>query len=128
MPSLLAFDVGLRRTGVAIAFSGTDMAVVKDTIHHKNMAVLEAEIQALGSAYTVKTMILGLPLLASGTEGEQAGIVRSLAKNLEKLGFEVLFIDERYTTLRNVQYDGDAASACQILSTYLERKKNLTQS
>jgi putative Holliday junction resolvase len=128
MSSLLAFDVGLRRTGVAIAFSGTDMAIVKDTIHHKDMAALEMEIQTLCTQYQVKTMVLGLPLLASGDEGSQVEIVRSLAKNLEKLGFEVLFIDERYTTARNVQYDGDAASACQILSTYLERKKNLTQS
>ena len=128
MSTLLAFDVGLRRTGVAIAFSGMEMAVAKDTIRHTTMADLVSKMMGLCSLHEVKTIILGLPLLATGTEVEQASIVRSLAKNLEKLGFEVLFIDERYTTPRNVQYDGDAASACQILSMYLERKKNLTQS
>jgi putative Holliday junction resolvase len=128
MPNILAFDVGLRRTGTAIAFSATDMAVAKDTIHHKDMAALEAQIRSLCDQYEVTTIILGLPLLPSGDEGPQVKIVKLLAKNLEKLGFEVLFIDERYTTARNVQYDGDAASACQILSMFIERKNNLTQS
>lgn len=128
MANILAFDVGLRRTGVAIAFSGTEMAIAKDTVHHTDMAALELKIRDLCSQYLVKTVVVGLPLLPSGDEGPQVDIVRLLARNLEKLGFQVIFIDERYTTTRNAQYDGDAASACQILSMFIERRNNLTQS
>ncbi len=126
MSNILAFDVGLRRTGVAIAFGGTEMAIAKDTLHHADMQSLELLIQNLCAQYQVTTIVLGLPLLPSGDEGPQVDIVRNLGKNLEKLGFEVIFIDERYTTQRKAQYDGDAASACQILSMFIERKNNLT--
>ena len=124
--TLLGFDIGTRHTGVAIAFAGSDMAVTKDTIHHTSSAQLITRIQELSEQYHVSHYILGLPRLPGGEEGEQSAFVRGIGAKLAELGREVSYIDERYSTARNSQYDGNAAAACAILNTFIERKKNLT--
>ena len=121
MSTILAFDVGTKRTGVAVAFAGTNIAVAKDTIVHASLSDLHSSIVALCAMHRTHTIVLGLPLLPSGKEGAQARIVRDLAVELQNTGIEAIYIDERYTTVRNAQYDGDASSACHILSTFLDR-------
>jgi putative transcription antitermination factor YqgF len=124
--TLLGFDIGTRHTGVAIAFAGSDMAVAKQTIHHTSSAQLLEHIDTLLALYMTHHCILGLPRLPGGEEGEQAAFVRSIGAKIAQNGREVSYIDERYTTTRNSQYDGNAAAACFILSTYLDKKRNLT--
>lgn len=52
------------------------------------------------SSVSLKGIILGLPLLFSGKEGDSAQLVRELASHLEKLApsIPIHFIDERLTT------------------------------
>ncbi|OGJ59545.1 hypothetical protein A2881_03060 [Candidatus Peribacteria bacterium RIFCSPHIGHO2_01_FULL_55_13] len=125
-PTVLGFDIGTRHTGVAIAFADSGMAVTKDTIDHTSNEELLASIGALVAQHHVKHCILGLPRLPGGEEGGQAAFVRSIGDKLAQKGMKVSYIDERYTTARNSQYDGNAAAACSILTIYLERTKNLT--
>ncbi|OGJ62827.1 hypothetical protein A3C37_02930 [Candidatus Peribacteria bacterium RIFCSPHIGHO2_02_FULL_53_20] len=124
--NLLAFDIGTRHTGVAIAFADSDMAVAKDTMHHASPSELLEHIRVLMEHHHVHHCVLGLPRLPGGEEGEQASFVRSIGAKLAQNGREVSYIDERYTTTRNSQYDGNAAAACTILNTYLDQKRNLT--
>lgn len=124
--SILAFDIGTRRTGVAIAPAGTRMAVARNTICHTSPGQLTRRIVALLQEYSVHRIILGLPLLPSGEEGSQVSLVRAIGSELAKKGVKVSYIDERYTTVRKSQYDGNAAAACDILSLYIDRERNLT--
>ncbi|MEK7563047.1 MAG: Holliday junction resolvase RuvX [Patescibacteria group bacterium] len=124
--TFLGFDIGTRHTGVAIAFADSGMAVTKDTIDHTSEAQLLTAITALAEQHHVKHCILGLPRLPGGEEGGQAAFVRSIGNKLAQKGQEVSYIDERYTTTRNSQYDGNAAAACSILNVYLSRTGNLT--
>lgn len=124
--TILGFDIGTRHTGVAIAFADSGMAVTKDTIDHASDEELLTAIAALAEQYHVKHCILGLPRLPGGEEGCQAAFVRSIGDKLAQKGLKVSYIDERYTTTRNSQYDGNAAAACSILNVYISRTRNLT--
>lgn len=124
--TILAFDIGTRHTGVAVSFAGSGFAVTKDTIDHDSDADLVQAILALMDRDDTTQCVLGLPRLPGGEEGQQAAFVRSIGDKLAKMGIEVFYIDERYTTARNRQYDGNAAAACSILNIYLERINNLT--
>lgn len=129
MPTLLALDVGTKRTGVAVAFDGTEMAVGKDTIEHRNEKELLTSVVALVAQTHATLLVLGLPYLPSGAEGSQAKIVRSFMESFkrEMPGVTVITLDERYTTPRNAQYDGNTAAACDLLSTYIDKEKGLTK-
>ncbi|TSC58565.1 MAG: putative holliday junction resolvase [Candidatus Peregrinibacteria bacterium Greene0416_62] len=124
--TLLCFDIGTRHTGVAISFAGSDMAVTKETINHTSLEELLEGITALMNLYHSNHCILGLPRLPTGIEGKQAAIVRTIGAKLAQKGQKVSYIDERYTTPRNSQYDGNAAAACTILNTFLDQNRNLT--
>jgi putative holliday junction resolvase len=122
MPTILALDIGTKRTGVAVAYAGTSIAVARDTLHHESGdALIEAvrsECVATGAAH----ILLGLPLLPSGAEGAQVRIVQRVGAMLQREGYCVLYADERYTTPRNAEYDGNSAAACAILACHIDRE------
>lgn len=70
----------------------------------------------------VDHLVIGLPLLLSGTEGEQAETVRLFTERLEKRGMNFTFMDERYTTPPSREVDGNAAAASHILTSYLAKE------
>lgn len=127
MSHFLALDIGLARTGVAFGDDEQDFIVALDTLHHSTLDELATQVSRLVCEKKIDRMVVGLPRLPSGEEGEQAGIVRAAAKVIRsKTGLSVDFIDERYTTktpLSGLKSDPDAESACQILSVYLAQKK-----
>lgn len=123
---ILALDIGKRRTGVALGDDQKQFVMALDTIKHTKEADLINAVAKIIEIRHVKRLIVGLPLLPDGTEGEQAEFVQNVAKQLEaKTSLAIEFIDERYTSfVNNAQRgtDPDAASACAILSMALERK------
>lgn len=128
--NILALDIGKRRTGAALADDANGVVVALDTIAHASVTELIARIQETVKTKRIGKLVLGLPLLPSGDEGEQALFVRSVGQDLQKMGFLVQYIDERYSTpsLRQAEHreiDADSASACQILHMYLDRSSNV---
>lgn len=118
----LALDIGKRRTGVAYGDSEADIVFSLETIHHQSIDELCSAVQKIASEKEVEVVLLGLPLLPSGDEGEQATYVRSVADKLSKMGIFYELLDERYTTPSTRGVDPDAASACEILSVWLDSK------
>ncbi len=126
--NILALDIGMRRTGVAIADDGNGVVVALDTLAHASVQELIAKIQEVAKTKNVGQLVLGLPLLLSGEAGSQAEFVRSVGQDLQKSGFLVSYIDERYSTPSGRQpedreIDQDSASACQILHMHLDRNR-----
>lgn len=118
----LGLDIGLRRTGVAFADSEEDILFSLETITHTSEQELIAAISQLVSQKDIDAVVVGLPLLLSGEEGAQAKIVIHIQQQLENAGIPCSMLDERYTTPNAGDIDKDAASACEILTIWLQRK------
>jgi putative transcription antitermination factor YqgF len=118
---LLALDIGTRHTG--IAFGETEMGVplALETIEHQTPEELADFVCGIARERKIDRVIVGLPLLPSGSEGSQSDFVRGVAEILERNGLSCSFLDERYTTPRHGESNGDAAAACNLLQTAFER-------
>ncbi|MBT4120283.1 MAG: Holliday junction resolvase RuvX [Candidatus Peribacter sp.] len=119
---ILGLDIGLRRTGVAFADSTDDILFSLETIQHKSEEELIEAIQNIVAEKSIEEVVLGLPLLLSGEEGSQAKIVVNIQEKLKNEGISCSVLDERYTTPKAGDMDKDAASACEILALWLQRK------
>jgi len=127
----LALDLGKSRTGVAFCDSDIGVPVALDTIEHRSRKELLTRVRTIVAERRIDSLVVGLPLLPSGEEGEQATWVRSCAEDLQKIGLPLDFVDERYSTpqtrhrlskneaISGGSLDGDAAAACGILQTHL---------
>ena len=121
---LLSVDVGSRRTGIAFFDESVGIPLPLDTVEHETLDDLLIAVKRILSERSVGTVIVGLPLLLSGKEGEQCTYVRDFLGLLEKEAIPFRLIDERYTTPNSRQFDGDAAAACTLLQMALERDEH----
>lgn len=120
MESIIALDIGEKRTGIAYCDVSTGVPVALDTIEgilDQGSKLVIAEAKKRG----VSRIVIGLPLLPSGEEGSQCQVSRRVGEELAKEGLTVEYIDERYTTPRHTQGDSDATSALQILDIYMHK-------
>jgi putative Holliday junction resolvase len=133
---IAAIDFGTVRIGLAITDEMRIIAQPLETIKAgKDLATTARSIaQALSQYKSLDTIVIGLPLLLNGTEGEMAQAVRSFAKVLEQtLPLPIIFWDERLTSAgvekmlvnSNVSRKkraslSDALSAVSILQNYLD--------
>lgn len=129
---LLALDLGEARIGVAISRSGV-IAEPLEIIHRTGRRQALDAIQRLVEANHATTCVVGLPLLESGAEGEQAertrAFVRSMARRLPAL--RIVFQDERDSSneadeIRSHRAPSrehrDHLAAAVILRDYLEHR------
>jgi putative Holliday junction resolvase len=98
---VLALDFGSHRIGVAVSdplgITAQQLPAIRREGDRKD---IEA-IAALAGEYGVETVLIGLPLLAGGTEGTQAAKARVFASKVhERLGLPVVTWDERFTTVQ----------------------------
>lgn len=114
---LLALDIGTRRTGVAYYDDATKIVLPLDTITHTSVEELLTKVEKVIALRMINHVYIGLPLLPSGVEGAQASSVRSFGSRLQRAGIPHSFVDERYTTPRGKDSDGDAQAACSLLQT-----------
>ncbi len=124
------------RIGLAISDERRIIAQPLETIlaakDHGQTAKLIA--QSLARYNNIDTVVIGLPLLLNGKEGEMALLVKAFAKVIEQaLPYPVLLWDERLTSsgVERMLLDGgvsrkkraelsDALSAVFILQNYLD--------
>lgn len=129
---VLAFDPGSTRIGVAVSDAlrivATPLEVIAADEFDDRLAELVAE-------YAPTTIVVGLPVGLSGTEGPAAKAARALGDRIEELtGITVDWVDERFTTAtaeaamleggvkrRERRRNVDKVAAAVILRHYLDR-------
>ena len=118
----LAFDSGLRRTGVATGNRLTRTATPQGTIRAEG-AARWTPIDAQVREWQPDALVVGIPLHPDGGEHENTRRARRFARQLQaRLGLPVYEVDERYSTTEALAAgarDADAAAAAIILEQFL---------
>ncbi len=97
--TLLAFDYGLKRIGVAVGQTQTRSANPLQTLSVKRNRPDWRAIAKLIETWAPDALVLGLPLNMDGTEQEMTAIVKRFGRQLEgRFGLPVYLVDERLST------------------------------
>ena len=97
--TVLAFDFGTRRIGVAIGNTLVRVAHPLTTVAGEGIAVRIAAIAALIDEWRPGLLVVGRPVHADGNEHELTARAERFARQLEaRFGLAVARVDERFTT------------------------------
>ncbi len=120
--TFLAFDFGLKRTGVASGNRLTRTATPQPTIN----ALGDARFTPIAlriKEWQPDALVVGVPFHPDGAPHENTARAQKFARQLRgRFGLEVFEVDERYSTTEAHALgaaDADAASACIILEQFL---------
>lgn len=120
--TFMAFDYGLKRTGVASGNRLTRTATPQTTIAAEGDARF-AQITLRLKEWEPDALVVGVPFHPDGAEHENTLRARKFARQLRgRYGLPVFEVDERYSTTEAHALgakDADAASACIILEQFL---------
>ena len=97
--TILAFDFGLRRIGVAVGQQVTETASPLDTLANGEDGPDWAAIDALIAEWRPARLIVGLPGHADGTPSEIGDAAQAFGKALARYGVPVELVDERYSSV-----------------------------
>ena len=122
--TLLAFDVGLKRTGVAYGSRMLGQPQAQPTLNAQGDArwpLIQRQIET----WQPDALVVGVPFHPDGAEHENTRFARNFARQLRhRFGLPVHEVDERYSTteaLAQGARDPDGAAACIILQQYLQQ-------
>jgi putative Holliday junction resolvase len=97
--TVLAFDFGTRRIGVAVGNTLTRTAHPLTTIEGERNDERFAAIAALVAEWQPGTLVVGLPTHADGSVHEMTLRAQRFARQLDgRFGLPVAMVDERWTT------------------------------
>ena len=97
--TILAFDFGTRRIGVAVGEAATGMAHPLTTIASERKDERYDAIGKLIDEWQPALLLIGLPTHADGSEHAMTANARRFARSLEgRFGIAIALADERYTT------------------------------
>lgn len=124
---ILAFDVGRKKTGIALGNRLTGGARPLSVIHGDSRRQLAAAA-AFVREWQPALLLVGLPVHADGAPHAQTARARRFAAALHAaFALPVAFADERHSTrrAREVQKNGevDDSAAAIILQQYLDKVK-----
>lgn len=134
---IMAVDLGLVRTGLAISDELELLASPIGTITERNFDVLAEKIAETAAKHGAHVLVVGLPRNMDGSKGESAQRAEFFAEQLHNLtGLPVSLWDERLTTMSAIGYLNetnvrgkkrkgivDTVSATIILEDYLKSRK-----
>jgi len=132
--TLLGFDYGLQRIGVAVGQFITGTATALATVRSRNGIPDWSMIEELIETWQPDALVVGLPLHADGSESEFTRSVKRFVHQLEdRFKLPVYPMDERLSSHAAAQSraDGnpapgsreiDALAAREILRSWLESK------
>ena len=120
--SFLAFDFGIKRTGVATGNSLLRQASPLTTVTAEG----DARFQPIGkliAEWQPDALVVGVPVHPDGAAHDNTRRAQRFARQLQgRFGLPVHLVDERYSTTEAAAggaRDLDAASAAVILDQYL---------
>ncbi len=97
--TILAFDFGLRRIGVAVGQQVTDSANPLGVVMNGSNGADWIHIETLVSEWRPARLIVGIPLHTDGSESETTAAVRAFVAELDRFGLEIDTVDERYSSV-----------------------------
>ncbi len=134
---IVCLDIGDVRIGVAVSDPTGTIATPVEVIKRVGWGPDTRKVKDICDRYETIRILSGLPLNMDGTEGFQAEKVRAFCAQLEKAGLNVIFQDERLSTVSaedaliegGVSRSGrkqvvDKVAASVILQQWLESHKN----
>ena len=102
---IMAVDLGLARTGIAVSDPREMLASPVGTVEEKDLDRLAQKIATLAVEQRAELLVVGHPRNMDGTRGESARRAEGFAKQLEVLtGLTVQLWDERMTTVSAIGY------------------------
>ncbi|WP_101048289.1 Holliday junction resolvase RuvX [Macromonas nakdongensis] len=120
--TFLAFDYGLKRTGVASGNRLTRSATPQATIQAEGDARF-VQVAARLKEWQPDALVVGVPTHPDGAAHENTARALKFARQLRgRFNLPVYEVDERYSTTEAHSLgarDADAASACIILEQFL---------
>jgi putative holliday junction resolvase len=120
--TFLAFDFGLKRTGVATGNRITRTATPQPTLRAEGDARFTA-VAARIKEWQPDALVVGIPTHPDGAAHENTARALKFARQLRgRFGLPVHEVDERYSTTEAIglgAQDPDAVSACIILEQFL---------
>jgi putative Holliday junction resolvase len=126
--TVMAFDYGTRRVGVAVGNSVTQVGQALKTIAAPNTDVLFQDIEGLVNEWQPDQLVVGRPVHPDGAEHEMTAKATRFGNQLHgRLKLPVNWVDERYTSviLENdpkMRDNLDAQSAVLILEQYFAER------
>ena len=119
--TILAFDFGEKRIGVAVGNTVTKTAEALKIIQEKNQDEKFKAIEALIQEWQPQLLAVGLPTHPDGAEHEMTLKAKRFGNQLHgRFQKEVVWVDERYTSV-SVRDGNDALAAQLILQQYLDQ-------
>ena len=97
--TILAFDYGGRRIGIAVGQSVTGSASPLGTAANRESGPDWATIERFVSEWRPARLVVGLPLMADGSDSDAGAAARGFGEALRRFGLPVEVIDERYSSL-----------------------------
>jgi len=97
--TILAFDFGLRRIGIAVGQSVTGSASPLGTIANSESGVDRDAIAALIREWRPTLLVVGMPMHADGSPSDLQKPVEAFIEELRSFGLPVESVDERYTSV-----------------------------
>ena len=126
--TVMSFDYGARRVGVAVGNSFTQAGQALKTISAPNIDALFQEIQTLVNEWQPHQLVVGRPVHPDGAEHEMTAKATRFGNQLHgRLNLPVVWVDERYTSailedVPKMRDNLDAHSAALILEQYFAEK------
>jgi putative Holliday junction resolvase len=138
--TILAFDYGRRRIGVAVGQTITASASPLGVVDNDYTGPDSASIAALIKEWRPHRLVVGIPLHVDGSASDLLNYVRQFITLLSAFGLPVETVDERYTSieaeaaLKDARAAGargriskesiDSAAAVFIAERYLAGREN----
>jgi putative holliday junction resolvase len=138
--TVLAFDFGEKRIGVAVGDMSVAIAHPLQTISGESNEVRFAAIAGMIAEWKPARLVVGLPFYLDGTEHELTRLSRKFARRLEgRFGLPTVMVDERLTSaeasqsLNEIGIRGrsqkamlDQVAAQRILQSYFDAQTHAT--
>ena len=122
---ILGLDFGSKTVGVAVTdplgYTAQGVEIIRRDSPNKLRKTL-ARIEQLVEQYNIEKIVLGYPVMLSGTEGERVKKTKEFGTMLERrTGLEIVFQDERLTTVEAYEIMDEAGIKKQDRYKYVDQ-------
>ena len=101
--TILAFDFGSRRIGVAVGQQVTDSASPLGVVNNGENGPDWDHVQRLIREWGPARLVVGMPLHADGSPSAVTELVESFIEDLTRFGLSIDPVDERYSSVEAEQ-------------------------